>query len=165
MKRFAFLIMIGLAAACSPQPAAEATPAKAVASAEAQTPQRHPTSGLAVIPLSVTTASGTHRFRAEVAATPAEQQKGMMFRTAMAPDEAMIFPNAVPQVRSFWMKNTVIPLDIIYIGPDRRVLNIVSGTPYSLESLPSAGPVINVLEIAGGRAAQLGIKPGDAIAW
>ncbi len=165
MTRFATLILLGLAAACSPQPAAEATPAKAAASAQAATPQRHRESGLAVVPLSITTANGTHRFRAEVAASPAEQQKGMMFRTAMAPDEAMIFPNRVPQVRSFWMKNTVIPLDIIYVGPDRRVLNIVTGEPYSLESLPSAGPVINVVEIAGGRAAQLGIKPGDSVAW
>lgn len=163
MKRLVSLLLLGLAAACSPQPAAEAT--QTASSAEAASPQRHPESGLAVIPLTVTTASGTHRFQAEVAATAAEQQKGMMFRTAMAPDEAMIFPNAVPQMRSFWMKNTVIPLDIIYIGPDRRVLNIVAGEPYSLESLPSAGPVINVVEIAGGRAAELGIKPGDAVAW
>lgn len=164
MKRLAIFVLSGLAA-CSPQPAAEAAAAKATASPSSQAPQRHPVSGLAVIPLSVTTATGTHRFRAEVAATAAEQQKGMMFRTSMAPDEAMIFPSAVPQVRSFWMKNTVIPLDIIYIGPDRRVLNIVRGEPYSLESLPSAGPVINVLEIPGGRAAQIGIKPGDAVAW
>lgn len=164
MKRLVALVLIGLVAACSPQPTAEAAPGKAADSAP-PAPQRHRESGLAVVPLSVTTASGTHRFRAEVAVTAAEQARGMMFRTAMAPDEAMIFPNAVPEVRSFWMKNTVIPLDIIYIGPDRRVLNIVSGTPYSLESLPSAGPVINVLEIAGGRAEELGIKVGDAVAW
>ncbi len=162
MKRLIPLVLAGLAAACSPQPAAEAAPAKATAD---QGPQRHRESGLAVIPLSVASASGTHRFHAEVAATAAEQQKGMMFRTAMAPDEAMIFPNAVPQVRSFWMKNTVIPLDIIYIGPDRRVLNIVTGEPYSTVSLPSAGPVINVLEIPGGRAAELGIAPGDLVTW
>lgn len=160
MTRFLSLVLLGLVAACSPQPAAEAARAT-----EAAAPARHPVSGLAVIPLSVTTDKGTHNFRVEVAASPAEQQKGMMFRTAMAPDEGMIFPNSVPQVRSFWMKNTVIPLDIIYIGPDRRVLNIVSGVPYSLESLPSAGPVINVLEIAAGRAAELGIEPGDAVAW
>lgn len=162
MMRFGPLLMLVLAIACSPQPTAEAAPAEASASVP---PQRHRESGLAVIPLSITTASETHRFRAEVAASPAEQQKGMMFRTAIGPDEAMIFPNAVPQVRSFWMKNTVIPLDIIYVGPDRRILNIVTGEPYSLDSLPSAGPVINVVEIAGGRAAQLGIKPGDAVAW
>jgi uncharacterized protein len=166
MMRLACLLLAGLVTACSPQPSAEASPTQSTASERvAAMPQRHPESGLAVIPLAITTASGTHRFRAEVAATLAEQQKGMMFRTAMAPDEAMIFPNTVPQVRSFWMKNTFIPLDIIYVGPDRRVLNIVTGEPYSLESLPSTGPVINVVEIAGGRAAQLGIKPGDTVQW
>lgn len=159
MHRPALLFAMALAA-CSPQPAAEATPV-----AEAAAPSRHPVSGLAVIPLTVTSASGTHRFRVEVAETPAEQAKGMMFRTAMAPNEGMIFPNDVPQVRSFWMKNTVLPLDIIYIGPDRRVLNIVRGEPYSEVSLPSAGPVVNVLEINAGRAEALGIKPGDRVEW
>ena len=160
MKPTAVLCLIGCLAACSPQPAAEATPATEVAE-----PVRHRESGLAVIPLTVTTATGRHRFQVEVASTTAEQQKGLMFRTAMGPDEGMIFPNNPPQVRSFWMKNTVIPLDIIYIGPDRRVLNIVSGEPYSTTSLPSAGPVINVLELVAGRSEQLGIKPGDLVEW
>lgn len=151
---------VALLAACSPQPAAEATPA-----AEASVPARHPESGLTVIPLTVTTASGTHRFRVEVAASPADQQKGLMFRTGMGADEGMIFPNSPPQPRAFWMHNTVIPLDIIYIGPDRRVLNIVRGEPYNDTSLPSAGPVINVLELNAGRSAELGIKPGDLVAW
>ena len=160
MKPTFALCLVGLLAACSPRPAAEATP-----TAEAGTPARHPVSGLEVVPLTVTGATGTHRFLVEVAATPEAQQKGLMFRTAMGPDEGMIFPNAVPQLRSFWMKNTVIPLDIIYIGPDRRVLNIVRGEPYSTAPLPSAGPAINVLELVAGRSEQLGIKPGDAVAW
>lgn len=160
MKRTAALLLTAALLACSPQPAAEATPA-----AETGQPARHPVSGLAVIPLTVTTDRGQYRFMVEVAATAAEQQKGMMFRTAMAPDEGMIFPNAVPQVRSFWMKNTVIPLDIIYIGPDRRVLNIVRGEPYNETSIPSAGPVINVLELNAGRSAELGIEPGDLVSW
>ena len=160
MKPTPALCLAACLAACSPQPAAEATPA-----AETETATRHPVSGLKVVPLTVTSSSGTHRFRVEVAATPAQQQKGLMFRTAMGPNEGMIFPNSPPQVRSFWMKNTVIPLDIIYIGPDRRVLNIVRGEPYSNVSLPSAGPVINVLELVAGRSEQLGIKPGDAVAW
>ena len=88
-----------------------------------------------------------------------------MFRTAMAPDEGMIFPNQVPEQRSFWMHNTVIPLDIIYIGPDRKVLNIVHGEPYDDTPLPSSGPAINVLELNAGRSAELGIKPGDAVSW
>lgn len=160
MKYNAAVLLAAALLACSPQPAAEATP-----KAEASEPARHPVSGLQVIPLTVTTAAGPRRFMVEVAATAAEQQKGLMFRTAMGPDEGMIFPNSPPQPRSFWMKNTVIPLDIIYIGPDRRVLNIVSGEPYSTTSLPSAGPVINVLELVAGRSAELGIKPGDAVAW
>ena len=160
MKFIAAACLLALASACSPQPTAEATP-----TAETAAPASHPESGLAVIPLTITSANGTHRFRVEVASTGAEQQKGLMFRTAMRPDEGMIFPNDVPQNRSFWMKNTVIPLDIIYIGPDRRVLNIANGVPYSTEPLPSDGPAINVLELNGGRAAELGIKAGDAVAW
>ena len=159
MRAIVSLALAALAVACSPQPAAEATPAAET------TPARHAESGLAVIPLTVTTATGSHRFMVEVAATAAEQQKGMMFRTAMGADEGMIFPNDPPQVRGFWMKNTVIPLDIIYIGPDRRVLNIVVGVPYSATSLPSAGPVVNVLELNAGRSVQLGIKPGDQVSW
>ena len=161
MKPTVALCLMVLLAACSPQPAAEATPAADTSS----TPTTHRESGLAVVPLTVTTAKATHRFQVEVAASPAEQQRGLMFRTAMAPNEGMIFPNNPPQLRSFWMKNTVIPLDIIYIGPDRRVLNIVSGVPYSTDSLPSSGPVINVLELNAGRSAELGIKPGDRVEW
>ena len=160
MKSIAAFCLLAFAAGCSPQPAAEATP-----TAEASAPSRHPESGLAVIPLTITSANGPHRFRVEVAATGAEQQKGLMFRTAMGPNEGMIFPNQVPEQRSFWMHNTVIPLDIIYIGPDRKVLNIVHGEPYDDTPLPSAGPAINVLELNAGRSAELGIKPGDAVSW
>ncbi len=150
-----------LLAACSPQPGTEAAPA--AQSQQAWT--RHPESGLAVIPLTISGARGTHRFRVEVAASPAEQQKGLMFRTAMGADEGMIFPNSPPERRSFWMKNTVIPLDLIFIGADRRILNIAQGEPYSLDPIPSAGPAINVLELNAGRARELGIKPGDLVAW
>lgn len=160
MTRPAALLMSALLIACSPQPTASASPA-----AEASEAARHPVSGLEVIPLTVTTVKGPQRFRVEIAATAAEQQKGLMFRTAMGPNEGMIFPNSVPQPRGFWMKNTVIPLDIIYIGPDRRVLNIVRGEPYNETTLPSAGPVVNVLELNAGRSAQLGIAPGDLVEW
>ena len=64
------------------------------------------------------------------------------------------------------MKNTVIPLDIVFIGTDKRILNIgANAVPYSLDPVPSIGPVIAVLELNGGRAAQLGIGPGDAVEW
>lgn len=168
MKPFTAAVLIATLAACSPQPAAEAATAAASQAATQTVPgkaARHPVSGLAVVPLTITTDKGRHAFRVEVAATDAEQQKGLMFRTEMGPFEGMIFPNPVPQQRAFWMKNTVIPLDIIYIGPDRRVLNIVRGEPYDETSLPSTGPVINVLELAAGRSAALGIEPGDEVTW
>ena len=102
----------------------------------------------------------------EVATRCAEQAKGLMFRTAMGADEGMIFPISPPRDAAFWMKNTVIPLDIVYIGTDRRILNIAANTvPYSEAPLPSAGIVSGVLELNGGRARALGIGPGDAVDW
>jgi hypothetical protein len=89
-----------------------------------------------------------------------------MFRPAMGGDEGMIFPMNPPRAAAFWMKNTVIPLDIIFVGPDSRILNIAANAvPYSEASLPSDGAVSAVLELTGGRAAQLGIGPGDRVEW
>ena len=77
----------------------------------------------------------------------------------------MIFPRQ-GDVASFWMKNTPLPLDIIFIGQDRKIINIAAQTtPYSLDSVSALGPTSAVLEIPGGRAAELGIGPGDAVAW
>ena len=104
--------------------------------------------------------------RDRCARTGAEQSRGLMFRTALGPDEGMIFPMDPPRHASFWMRNTVIALDIIFIGPDRRVLNIAAGAvPYDETPLPSDGKVSAVLELTAGRAAQLGIKPGDSVRW
>lgn len=158
--RFPLLAVLAALAACSPM-AADAGERQASTS-----PARHPVSGLEVIPLSVTHAGQKHSFRVEVARTPAEQAKGLMFRTAMGPDEGMLFPRNPPDVPSFWMRNTVIPLDIIYIGPDRRILNIVANAvPYDETPLPARGVSIAVLELNGGRAAQLGLAPGDRVDW
>ena len=147
-------------------PACSQAAAPAAAPAVAQ-PVVHPVSGLPVIPLTATPPNGKpHVFRVEVAATPAQQERGLMFRTAMGPDEGMIFPYSPPQGVAFWMKNTVIPLDIIFIGADHRVINIAANaTPYSEATLPSNAPAIGVLELNGGRAAQLGIVPGSRIDW
>lgn len=127
---------------------------------------RHPISGLPVIPLRVSNGPAAHAFRVEVASTFAEQEKGLMFRTTLGPAEGMIFPQDKPQVAAFWMKNTVIPLDLIFIGTDHRVVNVAANArPYDLTPLYSAAPVICVLEIAGGRAAELGIGTGDLVTW
>ena len=89
-----------------------------------------------------------------------------MFRSAMGADEGMIFPMDPPRMAAFWMKNTVIPLDIIFVGPDGRISNIAANTvPYSLESVVSDGAAKAVLELNGGRAAQLGIAAGDRVEW
>ena len=159
----ASLALLFAAAACSPLAASSTT---AQAPAAATTPAVHPVSGLTVIPLTVTSASGAHVFKVEVASTPAEQSRGLMFRAEMGADEGMIFPMEPPRPAAFWMKNTVIPLDIIFIGPDRKVLTIAANAvPYDLQPLPSVGDAACVLELIGGHAAQLGIKPGDKVSW
>ena len=157
----ASVLTAGLAA-CSPQATAES----AQATSTAQSGQEvHPVSGLRVIPVTIGTGKQAHRFKAEVAESSAEQAKGLMFRTELGPDEGMIFPRQ-GDVASFWMKNTPLPLDIIFIGKDRRILNIAAETtPYSTDPVSALGPTSAVFEIPGGRAAELGIEPGDEVEW
>ena len=146
-------------AACSTQ-AAQSSPAAA------ESASVHPFSGLRVIPVTLTENGRTHTIRAELAETPQQQAQGLMFRREMGADEGMLFPSDFPQVRSFWMRNTVIPLDLIFVGPDKRIINIIANAaPYSLDPLESAGPAIAVLELNGGRAAELGLKPGSGVEW
>ena len=151
-----------LMAACSPQ---TPTDSQATGASAASEQTVHPESGLDIVPVTISTDKGEHRFAAEVAATQEEQARGLMFRTQLGPDEAMIFPRQ-GDVASFWMKNTPLPLDLIFIGQDRKIINIAAQTtPYSLDSVSALGPTSAVLEIPGGRAAELGIGPGDAVAW
>ena len=112
----------------------------------------------------VVTGRGRARFQVEIAATLAEQKRGLMFRKSLAPDRGMLFTYKRPQPAAYWMKNTLIPLDIIYIQADGRILSIVrNARPHDETPLPAGGLVLGVLEIAGGRAAQLGILPGDRV--
>jgi uncharacterized membrane protein (UPF0127 family) len=83
----------------------------------------------------------------------------------MGADEGMIFPEDPPRRPSFWMRNTVIPLDIVFVGTDGRILNIANALPYDETPLPAEGLASAVLELNGGRAAQLGIAPGDKVTW
>lgn len=161
-------VLLGLTllslAACSPQNQ------RGAASSAALAPAEHPESGLSIIPLTVTSPGTTgpivHRFRVEHAATSDDQAHGLMFRAKLGADEGMLFPMNPPRNVAFWMKNTVIPLDIIFIGADRRVLNVAARTvPYSEAQLPSAGVAAAVLELNGGRAAELGISAGDRVDW
>ena len=136
-------------AGCSPQ-AAEQAPAPT-----STAPAVHPESGLRIIPVTAQTPSGAHVFQAEVAASPLEQSRGLMFRTEMGPDEGMLFPYDPPEVLSFWMRNTVLPLDIVFIGPDHKIINVGNGVPYSEASVRSEAPAIAVLELNRGRAEEL----------
>jgi uncharacterized membrane protein (UPF0127 family) len=112
----------------------------------------------------IVSSRGRSRFQVEIAVTPAEQARGLMFRKSLAPDRGMLFIYKRPQPVAYWMRNTLIPLDIIYIQPDGRILSIVrNARPHDETPLPSGGPVLGVLEIAGGRAAQLGVLPGDRV--
>jgi uncharacterized membrane protein (UPF0127 family) len=123
--------------------------------------------GLEQVPLTIATATGeTHRFIVEVARTPEEQARGLMERQSLAPDRGMIFPYATPQPVAFWMKNTLIPLDMLFVAPGGRILRIEENTvPLSLDPVGSGEAVEAVLELAGGRSAELGIAAGDKVSW
>ena len=122
--------------------------------------------GLRQVPLTITSKEKEHRLTVEVAQSTEEQSRGLMFRTKLSPNGGMIFPFGADRMASFWMKNTVIPLDIIFVRRNGSVESIAANTiPYSLDPVQSGEPVGAVLEIAGGRAAELGITAGDIVRW
>ena len=158
-----------LAIACSPRSGAEPTataaeqaPASVETSAAAG---GQPQTGLQQVPLTIMSASGTHDFTVDVAATPEQQQRGLMFVRSLPPDGGMIFPYDPPQPIGFWMKNTLIPLDLIFIRADGTIARIATAKPHDETTIRSGEPVAAVLEIAGGRAAELGIREGDRVSW
>jgi len=121
---------------------------------------------VARVPLQIRTASKVRQFSVEVARSEDEQSRGLMFRQSLAPNTGMIFPMAPPRNASFWMKNTIIPLDMIFIRADGSIARIAAETvPYSLEPVDSGEPVAAVLEIGGGQAAKLGIAENDHVIW
>jgi uncharacterized membrane protein (UPF0127 family) len=123
--------------------------------------------GLEQVPLTITDAKGkAHKFIVEVARTPDEQAHGLMDRQSLAPDRGMIFPYQPAQPVAFWMKNTLIPLDMVFISPGGKILRIEANTvPLSLEPVGSGDAVEAVLELNGGRSAELGIAAGDLVTW
>ena len=151
--------------ACSPQAQAPAQNLASDEQAAKPTSDWDAQTGLSEIPLTIESGGKQQRFTVEVAASPQQQEHGMMFRRSVAPDHGMIFPYNPPQHVAFWMKNTLIPLDIIYIREDGRIARIVTAKPLDETPIPSGEPIVAVLEIAGGRATQLGIKAGDVARW
>jgi uncharacterized membrane protein (UPF0127 family) len=133
---------------------------KAPKSAESQVP------AMERVPLSIATARGTQKFSVEVARSDAEQARGLMFRRSVPKGTGMLFPMSPPREASFWMKNTLIPLDMIFIRPDGTIARIAAKTvPESLALVDSGEPVAAVLELDGGAAAAQGIAAGDRVIW
>jgi uncharacterized membrane protein (UPF0127 family) len=118
----------------------------------------------ATAPLTIVTASGPHQFSVELATTPAQMEQGLMFRQSLAPDAGMLFDYMAPSMAMMWMKNTLIPLDMLFVDAQGRIVNIHErAVPGSLATISAAAPARAVIELNGGTAARLGIRPGDRV--
>src|SRR5215469_16709324 len=118
-----------------------------------------------VQPLEIVTKTGVHVFSVEMATTEEEKTTGLMYRKELPEGKGMLFDFSPEQEVSMWMKNTYIPLDMIFIRADGRILRIAENTePLSTKIIPSNGPVRAVLEVIGGTAQKLGIAVGDRVA-
>lgn len=108
------------------------------------------------------------RFTVELATTREKQALGLMFREQLPDDHGMLFIFPVEAMRSFWMKNTRIPLDIFYFDKELRLVSVAENArPCRTRRCPgyaSAGPAMYVLELNAGKAAELGVQPGDRLA-
>lgn len=114
--------------------------------------------------LAIESKSGTHEFNVEIARTMAEQEKGLMFRTEMPADQGMLFTMGKNAVTRFWMKDTLIPLDMLFVSKNGVIRKIhANAVPKSLQPISSDEPVQAVLEINGGKAKDLGIAVGDKV--
>jgi len=112
------------------------------------------------------TATGAHSYTVEVATTDTERAVGLMFRRALPESRGMLFLYDTPQPATMWMRNTSIPLDMIFIAADGRVHRIEENTePFSMRTIPSGGEVIGVLELNAGQAAKIGLKRGDRVVY
>jgi uncharacterized membrane protein (UPF0127 family) len=113
----------------------------------------------------VTTATGAHEFSVWIAADARSRERGLMFVREMPADRGMLFMFEFPQEVAFWMKNTVLPLDLVFIAEDGSVLNVAANAkPYSLDPIESDGHALAVLELNAGIARKIGLKPGDLVA-
>jgi len=114
--------------------------------------------------LVIETAKGKYPFDIELALTPAQMEQGLMFRRALAADAGMLFDYGDPQPIAMWMKNTLIPLDMIFIGRDGKVVDFRErAVPMSLDTIEPRVPVRAVLEVNAGTVSRLGLQVGDAV--
>jgi len=114
--------------------------------------------------IEITGKSGTHSFQVELAVNDEQRSRGLMYRKELPEGRGMLFDFQREQDVGFWMKNTYIPLDMIFIRADGTIRRIAANTePLSERSVPAGGPVRYVLEVIGGTARKLGIEPGDKV--
>jgi uncharacterized membrane protein (UPF0127 family) len=115
--------------------------------------------------LTITTATGPQKFHIELALSDAQMEQGLMFRRSLAPDAGMLFDFKSSVMVTMWMKNTLIPLDMVFLDPQGRVIDIHErAVPQSTDVIAPKAPARYVVELNGGTAARLGIKPGDQAA-
>jgi uncharacterized membrane protein (UPF0127 family) len=115
-------------------------------------------------PLQIMTASGRHDFSVEVMRTDEERARGLMYRRFMAANRGMLFDFKTEQPINMWMKNTYLPLDMIFIARNGSVTHVVADTePLSERIISSNGPAFAVLEVNAGIAAKISLKPGDRV--
>jgi uncharacterized membrane protein (UPF0127 family) len=122
-----------------------------------------PNVGLPTQTATFVTAKGKFKYKLDIAATGDQQQCGLMYRESMPKNAGMVFPFDPPRPATFWMDNTPLPLDLIFIGPDNHVLNVLPGKPFSRDLIPSAGVTAAVIELNLGEAERMGLKPGDKV--
>ena len=123
-----------------------------------------PQTGLPVETITVDTKAGPHSFKVEVAADEDSRETGLMFRKTMAPDAGMLFDFHTSQEVSFWMENTILPLDMLFVRADGTIARVAeNATPYSRATIPSGEPVQLVIELNAGRAQALGISAGARV--
>jgi uncharacterized protein len=114
--------------------------------------------------LMIVSATGPHRFNVEVAETPGQMEQGLMFRRSLAPDAGMLFDFRKPTIATMWMRNTLIPLDMLFVDQQGLIVNIAQrAVPESDQTIAAAAPVRVVIELNGGTAERLGIQPGDRV--
>jgi uncharacterized membrane protein (UPF0127 family) len=115
-------------------------------------------------PLTIVTDAGKTEFKVEIADTDASREEGLMFRSSLPPDAGMLFDFKVTDQVAFWMKNTFVPLDMVFIRADGTVARIAADTtPLSEKTVPSEQPVRFVLEVNAGTAKRIGLKVGDKV--
>ena len=152
VARAAALVLLSLAAT----PSAPCTPAAG--------PPIEPLAHFPAGELNVDAGGRSYPFKVWIAATDARREQGLMFVKSLPPGRGMLFVFESPQLLSFWMKNTLIPLDLLFVAADGRVIRIAeNAAPESLETISSMGAALGVLELVGGTAQRLGLKPGVRI--